>query len=59
MNRRAISAVIRKDLKVVLGSKGILMPLIIVPVVIFVALPIASQIVGVLHTGGASERISW
>lgn len=39
MNRRAIGAVIRKDLKVLLGSKGILIPLIIVPVVIFVALP--------------------
>lgn len=39
MNRRAMAAVIRKDLKVLLGSKGILIPLIIVPVVIFVALP--------------------
>jgi ABC-2 type transport system permease protein len=39
MNTRAILAVIRKDLKVIAGSKGVLVPLIIVPVVIFVALP--------------------
>ena len=39
MNKRAILAVIRKDLKVVAQSKGVLIPLIIVPVVMLVLLP--------------------
>jgi ABC-type transport system involved in cytochrome c biogenesis permease component len=40
MNWRAIFAIIRKDLKVVLQNKGVLLPIIIVPLVLFVALPI-------------------
>jgi ABC-2 type transport system permease protein len=39
MNWRAIWAIVRKDLKVVSRSKGVLIPLIVVPAVIFVALP--------------------
>lgn len=55
MNRRAIAAVIRKDLKVILGSKGVLMPLIIVPAVIFVALPaLASLAPGIVNIPGAN-----
>ncbi len=55
MNRRAILAVIRKDLKVILGSKGVLIPLIIVPVVIFVALPaLASLAPGIVNLPGAN-----
>ena len=39
MNRRAMGAIIRKDLLVVLQSKAVLIPLIIVPLVILVLLP--------------------
>lgn len=39
MNWRAIFAIVRKDLKVVLQNKGVLLPIIIVPLVLFVLLP--------------------
>jgi hypothetical protein len=39
MNWRAIRAIVRKDLKVVLQNKGVSIPLIIVPVVFMVILP--------------------
>ena len=39
MNKRAIFAVMRKDLKVVTQSKGVMIPLIIVPVIMLVLLP--------------------
>jgi len=39
MNWRAVKAIVRKDVKVVLQNKGVLIPLIVVPVVILVALP--------------------
>ncbi len=39
MNQRAMRAIIRKDLKVVLQSKAVLIPLIIVPLALLVILP--------------------
>ena len=39
MNWRAIKAIVRKDLKVVLQNKGVSIPLIVIPIVILVALP--------------------
>ncbi len=39
MNRRAILTLIRRDLKVVMQSKGVMIPLIIVPVVMLILLP--------------------
>lgn len=39
MNWRAIFAVVRKDLKVVLQNKGVIIPIIALPVIIFGALP--------------------
>jgi ABC-2 type transport system permease protein len=39
MNWRAIKAVIRKDLVVVLRSKAVLLPLILVPVIVLVVMP--------------------
>jgi ABC-2 type transport system permease protein len=39
MNARAISAVIRKDLKVVSRNKGVMLPIIIAPLIMFVILP--------------------
>ncbi len=45
MNRRAIKAIVRKDLKVVFQNKGVLIPLIVVPVVIMLALPSLTALV--------------
>jgi ABC-2 type transport system permease protein len=39
MNARAIGAIIRKDLKVVSQNKGVVMPVIIISLVLFVILP--------------------
>jgi ABC-type transport system involved in multi-copper enzyme maturation permease subunit len=39
MNRRAILSIIRKDLKVVAQSKAVVLPLILVPAILFVVLP--------------------
>lgn len=39
MNKRAMWAIIRKDLKVVLQSKAVLIPLIMVPLILLVILP--------------------
>jgi ABC-type Na+ efflux pump permease subunit len=39
MNTRAIQAIVRKDLKVALQNKGVLLPIIILPVILFVVLP--------------------
>jgi ABC-2 type transport system permease protein len=39
MNARAIFAIIRKDLKVVMQNKGVMLPIIIAPLILFVVLP--------------------
>lgn len=39
MNWRAIFAIVRKDLKVVLQNKGVIIPIIVVPLVLFGVLP--------------------
>ena len=39
VNERAIRAIVRKDLKVVSQAKGVMIPLIILPLVMFVVLP--------------------
>jgi ABC-2 type transport system permease protein len=39
MNRRSIATIIRKDLKVVLQSRAVTMPIILVPLLLFVLIP--------------------
>jgi ABC-2 type transport system permease protein len=39
MNTRAILAIVRKDLKVALQNKGVVLPIVILPLILFVALP--------------------
>lgn len=39
MNTRAILAIVRKDLKVALQNKGVLLPIIILPLILFVVFP--------------------
>lgn len=40
MNVRAIRAIVWKDLKVVVQNKGVMIPMIVVPIILFVALPV-------------------
>jgi ABC-type Na+ efflux pump permease subunit len=44
MNARAIRAIVRKDLQVVLQSKAVLMPIIIVPLVMLLVLPVLASV---------------
>ena len=39
MNTRAIKAIVRKDLKVALQNKGVVLPIIILPLILFIAFP--------------------
>jgi ABC-2 type transport system permease protein len=49
MNARFVRAIVRKDLKVVAQSKGVLIPLIVVPLVMFVALPVLASFLPALN----------
>lgn len=39
MNKRAIFAIVRKDLKVALQNKGVVLPVVILPLILFVVFP--------------------
>ena len=39
MNARAMLAIVRKDLKVVSQNKGVIIPIILLPLILFVILP--------------------
>jgi ABC-2 type transport system permease protein len=45
MNSRAITAIVRKDLKVVIQNKGVLIPLIMVPMIFLVVLPALTALI--------------
>lgn len=42
MNWRAIWAIVRKDIRVVLQNKGVTIPLVVVPLILFVGIPVLS-----------------
>jgi ABC-2 type transport system permease protein len=54
MNTRAIQALVRKDLKVTLRNKGVMIPLIIVPLVMFLGLPALVGLAPMLDDGSSS-----
>jgi ABC-type Na+ efflux pump permease subunit len=55
MNWRAVFAIVRKDLKVVLQNKGVILPIIIVPLILFGLLPWLSVLVPhLVNIGGAN-----
>jgi ABC-2 type transport system permease protein len=54
MNTRAIQALVRKDLKVTLRNKGVMIPLIIVPLIMFLGLPAAVGLAPMLDDGSGS-----
>ena len=39
MNKRAILTIVRKDLKVALQNKGVVLPIVILPLILFVVFP--------------------
>ncbi len=54
MNWRAVFAIVRKDLKVVLQNKGVIIPIIAVPLILFGLLPWLSVFVpSMVNIGGA------
>ena len=55
MNWRAVFAIVRKDLKVVLQNKGVLIPIILLPLILFGLLPWMSALApSMVNMGGAS-----
>jgi ABC-type Na+ efflux pump permease subunit len=55
MNTRAIFAIVRKDLKVVSQNKGVMLPILIVPLILFVVLPWAVVLVpSLVNVAGVS-----
>lgn len=56
MNRRGIAAVVRRDLTVALGSKAVVLPAVIVPLVLLVLLPAGIGIgAGMVDLSGAGD----
>jgi ABC-type Na+ efflux pump permease subunit len=56
VNARAVRAIVRKDLSVVLQSKAVLLPIVIVPLVLLLVLPIlASFAPHLINLPGASD----
>ena len=54
MNWRAIRAIVRKDLKVVFQNKGVMIPIIIVPIVFLVLLPGLAALAPLLDDAGSA-----
>jgi ABC-2 type transport system permease protein len=55
MNWRAIQAIVRKDLKVVVQNKGVSIPMIVLPVVILIVLPALVSLIPMIQgTAGMS-----
>ncbi len=55
MNKRSLFAIMRKDLKVASQNKGVVLPLIILPLILFVVLPWVMMLVPGLGDSGSSE----
>jgi ABC-2 type transport system permease protein len=57
MNKRAIYAIIRKDLKVVSQNKGVMLPIIMLPLILFVVLPwVVTLIPSMVNIAGVSAN---
>ncbi|MEI2690285.1 MAG: ABC transporter permease subunit [Anaerolineae bacterium] len=56
MNWRAVGAIMRKDLRVVVQNKGVVLPIILLPVILFVVLPLlVSFLPGAINSSGAGS----
>jgi hypothetical protein len=57
MNKRAIFAIIRKDLKVVSQNKGVMLPILMLPLILFVILPwLVTLAPSLVNIGGVSAN---
>jgi ABC-2 type transport system permease protein len=57
MNKRAIGAIIRKDLKVVSQNKGVILPILMLPLILFVVLPwVMTLIPSMVNIAGVSAN---
>ncbi len=57
MNWRAIWAIMRKDLRVVLQNKGVVLPIILLPLILFVALPLLVMLLpAAMNSAGAGAN---
>jgi ABC-2 type transport system permease protein len=57
MNWRAVGAIMRKDLRVVVQNKGVVLPIVLLPVILFVALPLlVLALPAAVNSGGASSN---
>lgn len=54
MNRRAVGAIVRKDLRVVLQNKGVVLPILLLPLILFVILPLMITLIPAA-AGGATN----
>ncbi len=55
MNKRAIFAIIRKDLQVASQNKGVMLPILILPLIFFVVLPwLVTFVPSLVNVGGVS-----
>lgn len=62
MNWRAIRAIVRKDIKVVLQNKGVVIPIIALPAILFVLIPLVARLVPTLFAmspDAAAETEQW
>ena len=55
MNTRAILAIVRKDLKVAIQNKGVVLPIVILPLILFVIMPwVMAYASSLTHLSGSS-----
>ena len=57
MNRRAILAIVRKDLKVAMQNRGVVLPIIILPLILFVVFPWVMVYASTLVSRGKGKAI--
>ncbi len=55
MNKRSLFAIMRKDLKVAVQNKGVVLPLIILPLILFVVIPWVLMLVPSMGDSSSSE----
>jgi ABC-type Na+ efflux pump permease subunit len=60
VNRRAVAAIVRKDLTVVVQSKAVMIPIVIVPLFIFILLPLLLGLAATLTAlpGGTAQFLA-
>lgn len=54
MNRRAVMAIMRRDISVVMQSKAVMIPLIVVPALMLVIMPALAALIPLLESTGGS-----